>query len=137
MKQRIEELLRQVKELQAANMEELEALRIKYLSKKGEISILFNDFRGVVNEEKREIGQLLNELKNCAQDRINELRINFENKNTQTDRLDLTCSADGSVVGTRHPLSLIKQEIIDIFGHLGFTVAEGLKLKMIGMYLEH
>ena len=67
MKVRIEQLLQQIKELKANNVEELEALRIKYLSKKGEITALFADFRNVPNEEKREIGQLLNELKNTAQ----------------------------------------------------------------------
>ena len=70
MKNKIDELLNEVNNLAAKNLDELENLRIKYLSKKGEISNLFNDFRNVANEEKREVGQLLNELKNAAQDKI-------------------------------------------------------------------
>ncbi len=70
MKKRINQLLEEVNQLVATNQDELEALRIKYLSKKGQISELFNDFRNVANEEKREVGQLLNELKNVAQDKI-------------------------------------------------------------------
>lgn len=125
MKERIEELLKQVKTLEASNHEELEALRIKYLSKKGEISALFNDFRNVANEEKKEIGKLLNELKNAAQDRINEIRAGFDAKESAGDSLDLTRTADSIALGTRHPISLVRNEIIDIFSHLGFTVADG------------
>lgn len=125
MKERIEELLKQVKTLEASNHEELEALRIKYLSKKGEISALFNDFRNVANEEKKEIGKLLNELKNAAQDRINEIRAGFDAKESAGDSLDLTRTADSIALGSRHPISLVRNEIIDIFSHLGFTVADG------------
>ena len=111
MKERIEELLKQVKTLEASNHEELEALRIKYLSKKGEISALFNDFRNVANEEKKEIGKLLNELKNAAQDRINEIRAGFEAKESKGDSLDLTRTADsialGTGVGIRYDLSFL------------------------------
>ena len=77
MRNRINELLDEVNRMAADNAEELEILRIKYLSKKGLISELFNDFRNVANEEKREVGQLLNELKNSAQDKINELKEAF------------------------------------------------------------
>ena len=125
MKERIEELLKQVKSLKASNQDELEALRIKYLSKKGEISALFNDFRNVTNEEKKEIGKMLNELKNAAQDRINEIRAGFEASESKNDALDLTRTADSIALGTRHPISLVRNEIIDIFSHLGFTVADG------------
>ena len=125
MKVRIEELLQQIKELKANNVEELEALRIKYLSKKGEITALFADFRNVPNEEKREIGQLLNELKNTAQERINQLREAFDSQVTIDDSLDLTRTPDTIMLGTRHPLSLVRNEIIDIFSHIGFTIAEG------------
>jgi phenylalanyl-tRNA synthetase alpha chain len=77
MKSRINELLEEVNRMAAANAEELETLRIKYLSKKGQISELFNDFRNVANEEKREVGQLLNELKNAAQDKITNISYSF------------------------------------------------------------
>ena len=106
-------------------MDEIEAARIKYLSKKGEISQLFNDFRNVPNEQKREIGQRLNELKNLATDKINALKAEFENNNDANAEVDLTRTAAPYSIGTRHPLSLVKEEIIAIFSRLGYTIAEG------------
>ena len=129
MKLRIEELKKQVNAFAASSTDELEALRIKYLSKKGDISALFNDFRNVANEEKREIGQLLNELKTTAQDKINQLRESFESTQNTTSEMDFTCTPDPIALGTRHPLSLVKSEIIDIFSRIGFTVAEGPEIE--------
>ncbi|MCQ2209543.1 MAG: phenylalanine--tRNA ligase subunit alpha [Paludibacteraceae bacterium] len=125
MKERIKELLEEVKGLQALNKEDLESLRIKYLSKKGEITSLFNDFRSVSNEQKREVGQLLNDLKNTAQNKIDELKSSIENKIDEENKLDLTRTPDPIELGTRHPLSIVKTEIADIFGRLGFVIAEG------------
>ena len=125
MRERIESLLREVQQMQAQNAEELELLRIKYLSKRGEITSLFADFKQVAPELKRELGMQLNELKNEAQSRIDELREQFESVREQESRLDLTRSADSVLLGTRHPLSLVREEIIDIFSRIGFTVAEG------------
>ena len=125
MIEKIQALKEQIEALSAANAEELEALRIKYLSKKGEITSLFNDFRNVPNEQKREIGQKLNELKTLATDKINALREAF-NANAVTDvDIDLTRTAAPQEIGTRHPISLVRKEIIDIFSRLGFTIAEG------------
>ena len=129
MKSKINELLEEVNRMVAANADELEALRIKYLSKKGQISELFNDFRNVANEEKREVGLLLNELKNTAQDKINELKESFVNAEDTSNKTDLTRSADPLKLGTRHPLSLTKNEIIDIFARIGFTIAEGPEIE--------
>jgi phenylalanyl-tRNA synthetase alpha chain len=112
MKNKIDELLNEVNNLAAKNLDELENLRIKYLSKKGEISNLFNDFRNVANEEKREVGQLLNELKNAAQDKINELKNSFDSSSADQQKTDLSRTADPIKLGTRHPLSLVKNEII-------------------------
>lgn len=125
MKERIQSLLEQVGNMKAANAEELEALRIKYLSKKGEITELFNEFREVPKEEKKELGQALNLLRRQAEARINEMREQFETARTQQDKLDLTRTPDPIELGTRHPLSLVREEIIDIFSRIGFTVAEG------------
>jgi phenylalanyl-tRNA synthetase alpha chain len=129
MKSRINELLDEVNQLAANSAEELESLRIKYLSKKGLVSELFNDFRNVANDEKREVGQLLNDLKNKAQDKINELKDTILSSNTDTQKTDLTRSADPLTLGTRHPLSLTKNEIIDIFSRIGFTIAEGPEIE--------
>ena len=125
MKQKIESLLSEVHAMKAQNMEELEALRIKYLSKKGEITSLFSDFRNVPNDQKREIGQLLNELKTAAADRLQEMKEAFEAQKAEAEKLDLTRTPDPIPMGTRHPLSLVREEIADIFSHIGFTVAEG------------
>ena len=129
MKNRINQLLEEISHLAVSNQEELEALRIKFLSKKGEISTLFNDFRNVANEEKREVGQLLNELKDTAQNKINELKENFNNANKTEQKTDLTRSSDPIKLGTRHPLSIVKHEIIDIFSRIGFTIAEGPEIE--------
>lgn len=125
LKDNIQTLLAQVNDLKANNAEELEALRIKYLSKKGEITALFNEFRSVPNEEKRELGQLLNQLRQTTESRINELREQFEQKTAEADRLDLTRTPDPIALGTRHPLSLVREEIEDIFSRIGFTIAQG------------
>ncbi|MBR4432789.1 MAG: phenylalanine--tRNA ligase subunit alpha [Paludibacteraceae bacterium] len=128
LKDNIQNLLTQVKDLKASNAEELEALRIKYLSKKGEITALFNEFREVPNDQKRELGQMLNQLRQETEGRLNELRekINDQMVNDQmVNRLDLTRTPDPIALGTRHPLSLVREEIEDIFSRIGFTVAQG------------
>ena len=129
MKNKIAQLLGEIENLSAKSHEELETLRIKYLSKKGEITMLFNDFRNVANEEKREVGQLLNELKNTAQEKINTLKESFGNAKNDTGDIDLTRTAAPVKLGTRHPLSLVKHEIVDIFSRIGFVVAEGPEIE--------
>lgn len=125
MKNRIKELLEEIKGLQAITKDELETMRIKYLSKKGEISSLFNDFKTISNEQKKEVGQMLNELKNAAQEKINEIKASLEDSDKEEAKLDLTRTADPIELGTRHPLSIVKNEIADIFARIGFSVAEG------------
>ena len=129
MLEKIKKLTEEIKSLQAANADALEALRIKYLSKKGEIPSLFNDFRNVPNEQKKEIGQKLNVLKYFATEKINSLRSAFEEKKNDDDNIDLTRSAAPAQLGTRHPISLVREEIIDIFSRLGFTLAEGPEIE--------
>jgi phenylalanyl-tRNA synthetase alpha chain len=126
---RIKTLLQEVEELKAANAGELETLRIKYLSKKGEISRLMNDFRDVASEHKKEVGQHLNLLKEKAQQKINDLRDNFSGGDVSSDDLDLTRTPYPVTLGTRHPLSIVKKEICDIFGRLGFNIAEGPEIE--------
>ena len=125
MIEKIQRLLAEVENLKAQNAEELEALRIKYLSKKGEISALMNDFRSVPAEQKKELGMKLNELKTKVTNHINELKEQFAAQDTGTDDLDLTRTAYPIPLGTRHPLSIVKNEIIDIFSRMGFTLADG------------
>lgn len=129
MIERIQQLLSEVSTWSAKEAGDLEALRLKYLSKKGEISQLFNDFRDVPGDQKRHVGQLLNDLKNKAQDRINELKSCFENSDTDDSNMDYSRSVCTSGLGTRHPLSIVRNEIVDIFSRLGFTIAEGPEIE--------
>lgn len=122
---KIEALLQEINGLQTASAEELEALRIKYLSKKGAINALMADFRNVPAEQKKEVGMKLNELKNLAQERIASLKEAFENQDNSAAEMDLTRTAYPIKLGTRHPLSIVKSEIIDIFSRLGFSIADG------------
>ena len=126
---KIEQLLKEVEALHASNAEELEALRIKYLSKKGAINDLMADFRNVAAEQKKEVGMRLNELKTKAQDKINALKEQFENQDNSCDGLDLTRSAYPVKLGTRHPLTIVKNEIIDIFARMGFNIADGPEIE--------
>ena len=126
---KIEQLLKEVEAMHASNAEELEALRIKYLSKKGAINDLMADFRNVPAEQKKEVGMRLNELKTKAQDKINALKEQFENQDNGCDGLDLTRSAYPVKLGTRHPLTIVKNEIIDIFARMGFNIADGPEIE--------
>ena len=126
---KINRLKAEIDALKASKADEIEALRIKYLSKKGEISLLFNDFRNVAAENKKEVGKLLNELKEKALNRINELKENLDSNSQENNLIDLTRTAYAVNVGTRHPISLVKNEICEIFGRLGFSIAEGPEIE--------
>lgn len=129
MKQRIENLSKEIQALTASTPAEVEELRIKYLSKKGLIASLFNDFRTVPTDQKKEMGQLLNRLKDLATDTINGLRDALSSKDELPAGLDLTRTPSPIPMGTRHPLSLVREEIVDIFRRLGFTIAEGPEIE--------
>lgn len=129
MLDRINNLKAEIESLAAATAEEVEALRIKYLSKKGLVNQLMADFRLVPAESKREVGQAINELKNKATDKINSLRDSLGSKGEDLSGLDLTRTPSDIKLGTRHPLSLVKEEIIAIFRRLGFTIAEGPEIE--------
>ena len=123
--ERIEQLLKEVNELKASNAEEIEALRLKYLSKKGEINALMADFRNVAPEQKKEVGMKINELKQTAMEKINGLREQMATSDDGTDDIDLTRSPYPIPLGTRHPLTIVENEIIDIFSRMGFVLADG------------
>ncbi|MBO4999574.1 MAG: phenylalanine--tRNA ligase subunit alpha [Bacteroidaceae bacterium] len=126
---KIEQLLQEIEGLQATNAEELEALRIKYLSKKGAINELMADFRNVPAEQKKEVGMKVNELKNKAQEKINALKEAFATQDNGAAEMDLTRTAYPIELGTRHPLNIVKNEIIDIFHRLGFSIADGPEIE--------
>ena len=115
----------EVETLSANSAEELEAMRIKYLSKKGAINDLMADFRNVPADQKKEVGMRLNALKTRATERISELKEAFETNDSGAAEMDLTRTAYPVELGTRHPLSIVKNEIIDIFARMGFALADG------------
>ncbi len=129
MIEKINRLKAEIESLTAKDLAEVDQLRIKYLSKKGEVSLLFNDFRTVPADQKKEMGQALNALKNLATEKIAALRESLETADSIDPTLDLTRTAAPIPLGSRHPLSLVREEIISIFSRLGFTVAEGPEIE--------
>ena len=129
MLEKIHSLKAEIETLQASTPEEVEALRIKYLSKKGEVSNLMADFRNVPADQKKAVGMEINALKLLATEKINALKAATESAETLDDSLDLSRSASPIALGTRHPLSLVRDEIVEIFRRLGFTVAEGPEIE--------
>ena len=123
--EKIDSLLKEIQDAHAENVEQIEQLRLKYLSKKGEVNELIGEFRNVAKDQKRTIGIKINELKTTAQNKINELREQLETQEAQSDDIDLTRTAYPIELGTRHPLTIVKNEIIDIFGRMGFTLFQG------------
>ena len=122
---KINALMQTVSTLSAANADEVEQLRLKYLSKKGEITALMAEFRAVPADMKKEVGMKINELKQSVQAKINELKEQIDNTEDTNSDIDLTCTAYPVALGARHPLTIVKNEIIDIFSRMGFTLADG------------
>lgn len=127
MLNKVEDLINEVKTLKADSAEVAENLRIKYLGQKGKVKDLFADFRNVPNDKKKEFGQKLNQLKTIAEEKIAELKslteeANFGNAQSHSD---LSLPGEETTVGSRHPISLVRQEIIEVFSRIGFTVSEG------------
>lgn len=122
---KIEQLTEEIANLHANNAEEAEQLRIKYLGRKGIMNDLMEEFRNVAPEQKRELGQKINALKQSVTAKINELKESAATEATSCSSVDLTRTPYPIALGTRHPLTIVKNEIVDIFARLGFTLAEG------------
>ena len=130
LQENIQNVLSEIQQLTAKDEKELEGLRIKYLSKKGVVAQLMAEFRNVSADQKKELGMALNQLKNAALDKINNLREGLHANNCQCDtQVDLTRTPYPIPLGTRHPLSIIRNEIIDIFTRLGFSLADGPEIE--------
>ena len=131
MTDKINELLRRVEEFKPKAAAEIEDFRIKILGKKGELTALMEEFKTVAPELKRELGQQLNRLKNEATERINTLREQLQNaaadNAARTD--DLTRPGSAGHLGSRHPISLVKNQIVEVFSRLGYTVADGPEIE--------
>ncbi len=129
MLDRINALKAEIEALQASDTNEVEALRLKYLSKKGAVNALMADFRNVPADQKKSVGVAINELKTLATEKINALKEATGLREDGTDELDLTRTPSPVRLGTRHPLSLVRDEIISIFRRLGFAVAQGPEIE--------
>lgn len=129
MKEKLTALIAEVEQFTAQKPEQVEEFRIKILGSKGILKDLFADFKNVPNEEKKEVGQLINQVKENAQAKIDTLKAVFENAVNSTETIDLTKPAYPNEVGSRHPISLVKNEIIEIFSRIGFTVSEGPEIE--------
>ena len=130
MQERIQQLTAELQALTAHSEQEVEDLRIKYISKKGLVSQLFDEFKTVPNEEKKQVGQLLNALKTLATDKINELRASLTAGCADEELgIDWSRTAYPTPLGSRHPLTIVQQEICAIFARLGFSIAEGPEIE--------
>ena len=129
MLEKIEILQKEIEEISVNNLLELEDFRIKYLSKKGLVSILFDDFRNVPAGQKKEVGMKLNILKQAAQEKFNEIKQGLELTEEGVSGDDLTKPAYPYALGSRHPISIVRNEIIEIFSRIGFVVSEGPEIE--------
>ncbi|WP_375325778.1 phenylalanine--tRNA ligase subunit alpha [Flagellimonas sp. GZD32] len=126
----IKEHIAEVEQFTSTSKDEIEAFRIKYLGKKGLLNSFFAEFKNVPNEQKKEFGQVINQLKNTATDKVNALKEALENQSETAGKYgDLTRPGEPIKVGSRHPISIVKNQIIDIFSRIGFNVSEGPEIE--------
>ena len=129
MLNKIDELLKNTENFTSNSIEEIEKFRIAMLGKKGEITALFSEFKNVPNEQKKEFGKKLNELKSKALSKVNELKAKAQVKKDNKSGMDLTMPVSYFELGSRHPISIVRNEIIEIFNRLGFTISEGPEIE--------
>lgn len=130
MKEKIDKLLSEIETIEIKSKEHLEEFRLKYLAKKGIVTSLFDDFKTLANEERKEAGKHLNELKNRVQEKFNHFKENLESKeDTTASDIDLTKPAEPITFGSRHPISIVRNQIIEIFSRIGFTVKEDREIE--------
>ncbi|MEN8156430.1 MAG: phenylalanine--tRNA ligase subunit alpha [Bacteroidota bacterium] len=129
MLQNIEKLVEEARQFNAETREEIEQYRIKYLGKKGILADLFKDFKQVPDQQKREVGQKVNQLKEVVAARIEALLSSASDDHVEESTIDLTLPGEPVQLGARHPISIIRNQIIEIFGKLGFTISEGPEIE--------
>jgi len=123
---KIKELITEAESFKAQTQEEVEAFRIKYLGKKGLLNDYFKEFKNIANDQKKEFGQVINTLKKTAEEKVNTLKNELENTlETSDSQLDVSRPGEPINLGARHPISIVKNQIIDIFSRIGFNVSEG------------
>jgi len=129
MKEKIKKNLKEIESFSALSNEEIETFRIKYLGKKGLINSYFIDFKSLDNDKKKDVGQLLNQLKNTANSKVQELKTQLSSDNSQPKLNDLSRPGDPIQIGSRHPISIVKNRIVEIFSNIGFTISEGPEIE--------
>ena len=129
MLKKIQELLQEVENFTSDSLDEIEQFRIKFLAKKGIVTELFSEFKNVPVEQKKEFGQMMNKLKTQTLIKVNQLKENFSAGDKEYSDLDLSLPGSPADAGSRHPVSIVKNEIIEIFSRLGFTISEGPEIE--------
>ena len=130
MVDKIKELIAEAEEFTAQSIEEVEAFRIKYLGKKGLLNEFYAELKTVAKDQKKELGQVINTLKNTAQEKVNALKDGLEqNIESSGAHGDLSRPGEPIEIGARHPISIVKNQIIDIFSRIGFNVSEGPEIE--------
>lgn len=126
----IKQHIAEVEQFSSNSKEEIENFRIKYLGKKGLLNQFFAEFKNVPNEQKKEYGQVINRLKGAATEKVNSLKAALESNTSSEGKYgDLTRPGDPIALGSRHPISIVKNQIIDIFSRIGFNVSEGPEIE--------
>jgi phenylalanyl-tRNA synthetase alpha chain len=130
MQEKINQIIDEINSFKANDFKDAEEFRLKFLSKNGKVSLLFDEFKEVSPEDKRALGKPINELKNIAQNKFNDLQEQFT-KSTEkgSSNFDFTLPGDAYQTGSRHPLSLVRNQIIEIFNKIGFSVADGPEIE--------
>src|SRR5687767_8792542 len=127
---RINQLLEEIAAIQIKDANELEAFRLKYLSRKGLLNDLFEDFKKIPNTEKKETGQVLNILKQKTQAKFDEAESRFSgSSDSGKSQLDYTLPGPDMKLGSRHPLNIVMEDMLKVFGKLGFTIATGPEIE--------
>lgn len=129
MNEKIKEIQAEIEAFKISSQQHLEEFRIKFLGSKGTVKELFNELKSVAKEEKREVGQLLNALRMKAQEHFDKAKDSMESQEEEGSQLDLSRPGDQVAIGARHPLSLVRSEIIEIFSRIGFMVSEGPEIE--------
>jgi len=129
MREKIDQIIKDIQSLSIKSKEEAESFRLRYLSKKGIISDLFINFRALPPDQKKHLGQKINELKNLAQDKIDTYLSASDITSSEKQEIDLTRPGKPLPLGSRHPVSIVRKNIIDIFSRVGFVISEGPEIE--------
>jgi phenylalanyl-tRNA synthetase alpha chain len=129
MKTTIEQIQHSIQNYSISDNATLEAFRIEFLGAKGELKNLYGELKNVPNEDKKEIGKLINDLRVFAEDKFSQFKESLSNSEVSEDKLDFSRPGETFPVGSHHPISLVRAEILAIFNRLGFVVSEGPEIE--------